>query len=379
VAAEDMRAKPRRGEETLSPPDIQTLGLAGRMFRKSAPVPIYLIHFVTFACVARCPHCFVSDRPGAVLGLEAVERLARSLRGQTWSVMLTGGEPTVRPDLADIALAYLKLGQTRYVQVATNGLLPEALGRTCETVLFRVPPGATFSVALSLDGVGPEHDRLRGVAGAWDKAMETLTFLKSITDPRFRYLVNITVSAASAPGLKELYRTVVDDLKVRNVTFTLTRGRPRDPDQLEVSPAFLRAFLEGWEADLRRGRLGYRGLHLGRLIDAQNVITRRRGLAILEGRSFSWPCYAGTLAGVIWPDGRVSPCEALPDFGSLTEPDLDLARLWRSEAAGAFRRSRRPEACQRCTHECFWLVNVLFNPRLLPRLACLAARMGVGR
>jgi len=206
-----------------------------------------------------------------------------------------------------------------------------------------------------------------------------LTCLKSITDPHFRYLVNITVSAASAPGLQELYRTLVDDLKVRNITFTLTRGRPRDPNQLEVPPAVLRAFLEGWETDLRRGRLGYRGLPLGRLIDAQNVITRRRGLAILEGRSFSWPCYAGTLAGVIWPDGRVSPCEALPDFGSLTEMDLDLTRLWRSEAAGAFRRSRRPVECRRCTHECFWLVNVLFNPRLMPRLVGLAARMGVGR
>ncbi len=357
--------------------DVSHLRLFGRLWVKSGK-PVYLIHFVTFACVARCPHCFVKPSKVPELSLDDISRLAESVKPAAWALMLTGGEPTLRSDLADIVLAYMRTGGVPYVQIATSGLLPERLATTCENVLRGAPRSSALSVALSLDGVEGEHDRLRGVDGAWEKATATLRYLKSVKDTRLRYLVNITVSQDSSPRARQTYEAITRDLGVENVTYTLTRGCPRDPVQREVTAESLRAFMEHWEAGLLTGRRGYRGLAFGRLIDAQNTLTRRRGLDILTGRRYDWPCYAGRLSGVIWPDGRVSPCEILEEtFGLLGDFGMDLGRLWRGALAREFRRRPKPPDCVTCTHECFWLVNVLFNPRLLPRLVALAARMEV--
>ena len=56
---------------------------------------------------------------------------------------------------------------------------------SCETMVDRMCtecPNSSIGINLSLDGIGDEHDDIRGVEGNWKLAMETWTRLKALQE-----------------------------------------------------------------------------------------------------------------------------------------------------------------------------------------------------
>jgi len=94
----------------------------------SRRVPVKLDYDVTYRCNLNCRHCCVSlaandrDAIRRELSVSEAERILAELRdlGALW-ILLTGGEPLLRPDFRDIYLATLKLGLIPVV--FTNGTL----------------------------------------------------------------------------------------------------------------------------------------------------------------------------------------------------------------------------------------------------------------
>ncbi|HEX20557.1 MAG TPA: hypothetical protein ENG78_07050, partial [Acidiferrobacteraceae bacterium] len=81
------------------------------------------------------------------------------------------------------------------------------------------------------------------------------------------------------------------------------------------------------------------------------------------------PCYAGRLNLVLTESGDVYPCEILStSFGNIREYDYDLKKIVHSELARSILASIEKNLCY-CTHECNFITNILFNPRLYPSLA----------
>ena len=77
---------------------------------------------VTKRCNLRCPYCFADGGEGEDLPFDQIVRDIRSLavQGQTL-LQLSGGEPTVRDDLAGI-IREAKSAGCKYVQLNTNGV-----------------------------------------------------------------------------------------------------------------------------------------------------------------------------------------------------------------------------------------------------------------
>src|SRR5262249_19579816 len=61
------------------------------------------------------------------------------------------------------------------------------------------------------------------------------------------------------------------------------------------------------------------------------------------------PCYTGRTEAVIYPTGDFAMCELTKPIGSLRDYDLDVAKIWRSEAAN---RMRGPISKCYCIHGC---------------------------
>lgn len=81
-------------------------------------------------------------------------------------VINSGGEPTLQPKLLDFLEVEHKACPNARLQLSTNGLLPErvlAVARAMSEI------GCRLDVGLSLDGVGEEHDRIRGVKENFEK------------------------------------------------------------------------------------------------------------------------------------------------------------------------------------------------------------------
>jgi radical SAM protein with 4Fe4S-binding SPASM domain len=106
----------------------------------------------------------------------------------------------------------------------------------------------------------------------------------------------------------------------------------------------------------------------GRIKAAQDILQRRLIHRTMREHTRIIPCYAGRLNLVLTEEGDVFPCELLREsFGNVRDFELDLKRVVRSEQARRVNDSIRNNGCS-CTHECYFMTNILFNPRMYPAL-----------
>jgi pyruvate-formate lyase-activating enzyme len=125
--------------------------------------------YTNFDCNLSCDYCCVRSSPHAPrreLGLERVRRLVHeALEAGVGEIYLTGGEPFLLPDLAEIVDACVAALPTT---ILTNG----TLFRGARLALLRCLPRAGLTLQISLDSADPAlHDRHRG-EGTWRRAVE---------------------------------------------------------------------------------------------------------------------------------------------------------------------------------------------------------------
>ncbi|MBN1873432.1 MAG: anaerobic ribonucleoside-triphosphate reductase activating protein [Anaerolineae bacterium] len=117
--------------------------------------------FFTGSCNFRCPMCHNSDlvlRPGALPALSESEVwtfLARRV-GKVTGVVVTGGEPTLQPDLCDFLRRVRDLGYA--TKLDTNGYCPETLASLLDA-------GVLDYVAIDVKAPPEKYARLSGVSG----------------------------------------------------------------------------------------------------------------------------------------------------------------------------------------------------------------------
>ena len=100
----------------------------------------------------------------------------------------------------------------------------------------------------------------------------------------------------------------------------------------------------------------------------KEILQKELILRVARHDEFVTPCTAGTLGYVIMEDGRVKPCEILPDqIGNVTNPETTLAEMVRSPGAQRLRQ-RIVEGHCRCTYECAMSTNTLFSWPMTRRL-----------
>ena len=158
---------------TVEPSDALRYG------RKSSELPSHLLQFssdkkpvvvwnITRQCNLKCVHCYAQAKDMLFkneLSTEEGKNLIDDLAQFGVPVLLfSGGEPTIRQDLPELAAYAVKKGMRAVI--STNGtLISEEMARTLKEI------GLSY-VGISLDGMEEIHDRFRGVKGAFKSAMK---------------------------------------------------------------------------------------------------------------------------------------------------------------------------------------------------------------
>ena len=336
-----------------------------RAFVHSGP-PIHLIWFVTARCNLSCSHCFYhkeSSSAGAELTLDEIAGALDNM-SHMLSMSITGGEPFMRPDVFEILELVGTRNLAENVLLYTNGFNTDRILETVERVL-KAELIRNFSVGTSIDGFEAEHDRLRGRPGAYKKTIETIKELKRLK-AEFSAL-NIGVNTTLHKGNEEVIDDLLDHIENElgiNASITLIRGDARSPALKEVDVETYRRVIERIEA--RRRRNGRRGLYRS-IIDTRESLGNRLALRTYEKGVRTYPCYGGTLMGVIGEAGDVYPCEMLEEYclGNLRDCGYDLSSIWRSPAAEKCRAMIRNRQCA-CTYECQFTCNTLYNVKFWP-------------
>ena len=121
-------------------------------------------------------------------------------------ITFTGGEPFLRHDLDEMVISAYKHCRPSVITIPTNGLLTDRIVGRVDRIC-RECPTSQIGINLSLDGVGEEHDDIRGVPGNWDKSMATWKKLKELqkSRPNLVLTVHTVVSRFNQDRFREIY------------------------------------------------------------------------------------------------------------------------------------------------------------------------------
>ncbi len=166
------------------------------------PGPVVIWNLVR-RCNLTCKHCYsISanvDFPNE-LATEEVFEVMEDLRQYRVPVLiLSGGEPLLRPDIYEISQRAKEKGF--YTALSTNGTLIN------ERNIQAIAAVGYDYLGISIDGLRETHDNFRRLQGAFDKSMNAVR-LCTAADIKVGLRFTLTMdNAADFPGLLDLVKT----------------------------------------------------------------------------------------------------------------------------------------------------------------------------
>ena len=259
----------------------------------------------------------------------------------------------------------------RHLAIPTNGLVENRQHAVVEELLARSDE-THLSISVSIDGPPDVHDRIRDLDGAHARAVAAARAFRAQAADAERLGVGLifTVTRENQDVLAAHVEELARELRPDNVTINLARGTALDESLLGVDPDRYREVVDTKRRLMREGVVRYYDFPLAKLAVARDRLMYEHVEGLARGApKRHLPCTAGSLSAVVFEDGAVHPCEILgKPIGNLRDVDWDLERLWKSAEAKALRDEIRDTRCS-CTYECAQADNVLFQPKLWPRLA----------
>ena len=292
-------------------------------------VPHVVAWNLTRRCNLECAHCYISAGPRESATAELDTAACLAVADQILAVnpapllILSGGEPLLRDDLAEIARHASARGAT--VVVGTNGTL------LTDQRIAALQEAGVRGVAVSVDSLRPRyHDNFRHGKGS---LAETQTSLARLRARRLDFIIQTTVTKGNRAELARLVEWSAGQGAVSfNCYFLVSTGR--GASLTDLAPADYETVL----ADLTRWQREYRGRMLLRAKCAPHFM-RHVHQADPDSPILNYEtrCPCGTQYCRVTPDGKVTPCPYIPEVaGDLSAQTF--SDIWRGSAL--FRRLR---------------------------------------
>ena len=332
--------------------------------------PLSLVHFITNRCNARCSFCFIDfDNPktfNGELNLEEIEILTKKLPKSLININFTGGEPFAHKDFIKIAEIYFKNTNINSIFITSNGSLPDRMIKFCEYFTKNFPEKKIF-FSLSIDSFEEEHNKIRKVDKIFQSCINIFHELRKISK-LIQTNIAITVSHENFSVVEPLY----DHLKKAHGVDSFSAILARDEGVYKIPDKSRKEIIEAYnlltsliKKDISQNKknFGYKNSLQSKVMNQKNKIVYDQIYKTSIENKFISNCYAGSLFGVIYPNGDVAPCEILDTkFGNLRDYNFDFLKLWEDEKRKSFPKKIKDNKCF-CTYECAWTFNVLGNKK----------------
>ncbi|MFH1045348.1 MAG: radical SAM protein [Candidatus Omnitrophota bacterium] len=190
--------------------------------------PFLLNYSVTFRCILDCKYCGVA-RLNNNLGDEELtaqdvsaflkDRMLKKLK----VIVISGGEPFFKDDLAQILLEFKKLVSPYIFHITTNGFLTDKI---VESIKFLKKNGLNIVLKVSVDDIADKHDLLRNNKGSFDRAVDTVRRLRGLFNSKELPIgINQTIFEENYRSIPEV-GSLAKNLSASYRGFVGLRGRP---------------------------------------------------------------------------------------------------------------------------------------------------------
>ena len=310
---------------------------------------------ITTACPNRCRHCYMYDPatyakereneltdPELARILESIQAFEKKWDAKIDSYAITGGDPLQRPGWHELVRELRGQGKQVVMMGIPESLTPKNLQRLTDLGVYRFQ--------LSLDGLAPTHDRIRG-RGSFERTVEGLAKLR---DQGLNPQVMFTLHSLNQKELLPLLRFTAEQTKAKSFSFDLLSEVGNGTElAMDISPGRLLALFEAYLDE--KERLGQEGVDLNirekpRLF---NLIHAHRGELHAPSAAHT-PDAGGCLIGFtcfyILADGSVPACRRFPlTVGKMPEQSFEEIFL-ESDVLKKFRRPSYFKGCGTCDY-----------------------------
>ncbi len=322
--------------------------------------PSFLVLFINSICNMKCEHCFywTSLNKKDDLTVEEIFELSRSM-GRIENLNLSGGEPFLRPEFAEICRQFIRHNGVRQIYVPSNGYFTDRTV-TQVTATLQEKDLDLLVVELSLDGMPEFHDKFRVAKNAFSKAMQTYEAVIKIqeSDPRVRVHCISTATNVNMDEIRRLTTYLYDRCpKMDHHNLAIIRGDRKNPT---LTGPVLKQYEELYEYIRRLWAPREEGRY-GSIVEP--MLQWAKVKTVKEQKQVV-PCLAGRITGVVYANGDVGVCEMHKPIGNLREKNFQ--EIWNSPEANELRRSIAARECY-CTTEVFMWPSVVYQPVQLAR------------
>lgn len=326
--------------------------------------PIYAVWEITLQCDLACRHC--GSRAGRARPEELTTEQCLDLARQMAElgikeVTLIGGEAYLRDDWTQIIAEIRRLGMDCTITTGGRGITPERARQAAQAGLM--------SANISLDGLEPEHDRLRGVSGSFRAALGAMKHLRAAGVP---VAVNTQINRWTQGSLEALLEVLIAERAHGwQLQLTVPMGRAVEEQAALLQPYDLLELFPRLAALVPRAREhGVRifpGNNLGYFGPYEHLLRAH----LPTGHAGS--CGAGRATLGIEADGTLKGCPSLQtrDWAGGNILDTPLRDVWERSARLRYTRDRTVDDlwgyCRECYYAdlcrggCTWMAHSLFG------------------
>jgi len=325
-------------------------------------LPYSLAISVTNKCNSKCKTCGIWKlKNKEELNIEELQKTLRSIGKNIPWFTITGGEPFLRQDLADIIKIISKYNFPLTINVATNGTV-DNMHRTLNKILSECNHNIKFVINFSIDDIGKRYNYIRGI-GSYDKVIGNYNKVKNLKK-KYTNLslgVNITVSDLNINHFVFIYEYISKNLQ---------------PDSIIVEPATIRKAFNNekmkFEADRKRiiKLISYlikkEKEELNKMKGFNKVIKAFRYeyyliiLQTLIQRKKAIKCFAGVSFAELLPSGDIITCGVRKGIlANIKDYNYNFGKAFHSKKAVETRKKLKKECCF-CT-----MANPIYSSMIL--------------
>jgi MoaA/NifB/PqqE/SkfB family radical SAM enzyme len=343
------------------------------------PLPINLTVSVTYSCPSRCLTCDIWQKKVDDLSVDEYARIFPTLEKVPIWVTLSGGDQFLRADLDEVVRLVVTEIEPKIVNIPMNGLVTERIFSLLPRIAAHTA-GTQLVLNLSVDEIGPEHDRLRGAPGNWDKLLGVAGLIHDLKTTYDHVVLGVhtVISKHNVDRIPEIARIARETFRPDSYITEVAENRVElKTMEKSIAPSvddYRRAV--GHLKNLIRER---RSSHpVPRLVESLRLEYYDLAAQILEEKRQVIDCYAGWASAHLAPDGDLwGCCVRAEPMGNVRDYGYDFARVWRSPQADEFRRSVRGKECA-CPLANASYTNLLLDAPSLARVSASMAGLDVG-
>lgn len=293
----------------------------------------------TLRCNMKCLHCGSDCKVSSLqadMPFEDFEKVLRRVKesydSHHISIVVTGGEPLMRQDIA-------LCGRKMYDMEFPWGLVSNGLLMTDRKIDELLGAGMR-SATISLDGLEKEHEWMRGVSGSFKNASHAIERLSK--ESSFGFDVVTCVNQRNFPQLGALKEYLISlGLKKWRIFTVFPVGRAATNAELQIDSAQYRQLMDFIVATRKEGRIsacyaceGFLGPYEGKV------------------RDHLFTCQAGISVAGVRIDGSISACTSIRanyDQGNIYTDDF--VDVWETRFANMRDREwMRTGQCAECRY-----------------------------